>query len=332
MSLGSHFSQSRLRSIAVAFSMVLAGVGLFSVGSAHADAIANSATVDLGNYGISASPPKYIPHGDNIPTVQGTLGNATDLFVGAGYENTNQVMSVQNGSIAWGTPVVTSVADGKGSSSQQWYFQLIGWIDMHTPMQNVAEVHNGPDWNAGDLDKVPVFRILNYNGSSITCLDAYGGAGAVDSAVDSYGCDPNQANQTNQLWVISYPHPAGELGDEVVDPSDQQSDQPYLEYLGQYPQYSSALQTSFNGAGVIENVASLAANGWDTTQAPVLTASFSDLAGFNSPLKLESQTTWPTLSENSTWGVVDPNAGSGSGSGGGQSPTCTGFACLINPN
>ena len=331
MSLGSHFSRSRLRSIAVAFSMVLAGVGLFSVGSAHADTIANSPTVDLGNYGISASPPRYVPGGDNIPRSQGALGNATELFVGAGYENTNQVISVQNGSTAWGTPVVTSVADGaKGSSSQQWYFQLIGWIDMHTPLQIVGQVNDLPNEYAGDLDTVPVYRILNYNGSSITCLDAYGGTGAVDSAVDSYGCDPNQANQTNQLWVISYPHPAGEVGDEIYNPSDQQSDV-VRGYLGQYPEYSSALQTSSTGAGVIENVASLAANGWDTTQAPVLTASYTDLAGFNSPLKLESQA-WPTLSENSTWGVVDPNAGSGSGSGGGQSPTCTGFACLVNPN
>jgi hypothetical protein len=325
MSLRSHLLESRLRNVAIALLTALAGAGLVNVGSARADAITTHATVNVGNDGIPASPPKYIHGGDSIPTATGTMGNATELFVGAGYQNTNQVMGVQNGSTAWGTPVTTSVATG--SHSQQWYFQRVGWINMHTPMVDLLNFDPPSVFHDNSLEQVPVYKIINYNGNSVTCLDAYGGSGAADSAVDSYGCNPNQANQANQLWVISYARPFGEEGEEVDTPMSPGSS-PWIDKFV-YPQYSAKLQPNPWASGVIENVASLAANGWNTAQAPVLTASFNDLAGFDSPLKLEPQSQWNTLSKNSTWGTVDPNGGSGSGQGSGQGPSCSPFACLI---
>ncbi len=158
---------------------------------------------------------------------------------------------------------------------------------------------------------VPVYRIINFNGSAPTCLDGYGGGGADGTAVDSYGCDPNQVNQTNQLWIAEAPT-----------------------YLGQNEaggsNYSvlSTLQTSPISSGtVIESLASLAANQWYTSNTPVLSAAVDDIGGWDSTLAELPATQWPVSQGNSTFILVDPNAQTVSGGGG--TAACEGMACLV---
>jgi hypothetical protein len=110
--------------------------------------------------------------------------------------------------------------------------------------------------------------------------------------------------------------------------------------------YSSALQASRVGTGVsagedtvLENVASLAANGWNTGTAPVLSATVTNMLGTNSQVMLNGQTTWPVDAANSTWAVYDATPGGnveqavpGGSDGttpGGPPPACFIYQCLV---
>jgi hypothetical protein len=71
----------------------------------------------------------------------------------------------------------------------------------------------------------------------------------------------------------------------------------------------------------------------DTTQAPVLSASASNLSGVNSLTWLQGQS-FPVTHDNSTWLIHDTTtttaSSGGSGSGSGEHATCTGIACLFD--
>ena len=114
--------------------------------------------------------------------------------------------------------------------------------------------------------------------------------------MDSYGCNPNQVNQTNQLWVVGSPadmaqifNASGSLVPNLV------VSEPFSNYL--QTDAASGLSDS-----VIENVATLVADGWGTTTAPVLSATYSNLAGIDSGLVLQAQT-FPVETMNSTWDI-----------------------------
>ncbi len=252
--------------------------------------------------------------GDALPTILGTLGNPTQLFL-ANSNVATQVFGVRGDSPALATPTITEPAADQ-STGQIWRFQLVGWIGMHTYETNSA-------WR-GDLQQVPVYKVINYHSDgSHTCLDATGGTGAAGSSVLSNLCDPYSFNQTNQLWVV---------GD-----TDALTNIIYVggQYPATIPLQLSALQDS--NRTVLENVASLQANNWDTSTAPVLSAapgvvqgSAGNIQGSNSPLSLQDQRNWPVTQANSTWIVhnIVPTAAS-NGSGSNSGPSCTMFACMF---
>ncbi len=168
---------------ATVFAAAMAVTGAVGTGAAHADTLPNGNGVNLGTYPIPTSAPAYQPGGDLLPTGLGTLGNATEMFIP---NEPNQDLSVQGGSTAWGTPVV--MATSTGAASQTWYFQLVGTVE-------VGEVEYGTvsDTSYTSVQNVPVYRIINFNGSAPTCLDGYGGGGAAWTNVDSYGATPTRS-------------------------------------------------------------------------------------------------------------------------------------------
>jgi hypothetical protein len=279
----------------------MAVTGAVGTGAAHADTLPNGNGVNLGTYAIPTSAPAYQPGGDLLPTGLGTLGNATEMFIP---NEPNQDLSVQGGSTAWGTPVV--MATSTGAASQTWYFQLVGTVE-------VGEVEYGTvsDTSYTSVQNVPVYRIINFNGSAPTCLDGYGGGGAAWTNVDSYGCDPNQVNQTNQLWIAEAPTYQG------------QNDAGGSDYT-----MLTTMQTSPISSGtVIESLASLVANEWQTSNTPVLSAAVDNIDGYDSTLAELPVTQWPVAQGNSTFILVDPNAQTASGAGG--TAACEGMACLV---
>jgi hypothetical protein len=324
-----------------------AGVGLAAAlvggGTAYADTLTNGPTISLGDYTIPTTAPAYNPNAaviatedgnlfNPLSTTNGVLGNPAIIgMTGSATDDTanTYVASIPGGSSAWGTQTATSVYSS-GSANQVWYFQRVGWIGLNTPLSEEFSTPGQDPFGPVEL-AAPVYRILNYNNGTYTCLDAYGGSGAAGSIVDSYGCDPNQVNQTNQLWVVSSPALAN---DEIEVPSGTFVDSDgEMSQLGQT--FTDSLQNSDSSLSpgledsVIENVASLAANGWDTATAPVLSATYTDVQGTNSGLDLQDQT-WPADNANSTWNILAENLPSTSGSGGSGGSSCTGFAVLMD--
>jgi hypothetical protein len=303
-------------------------------GAAHADTLANGPTVQLSQYSIPSTAPAAIPGGDALPTVPGTLGNPTELFMREGPSGSSMVLGVQGGSSAWGTPIDTETA--AESSGQIWRFQLVGYIGLNTQAVQQAI---GFGYPSGLLQRTPVYKVINYHPDGThTCLDGLGGNPTTGTMVDSYGCDPNQVNQTNQLWIIGNTEQSNPMmysnGQLFYDPS----------YIPPFPEWlRSDLQTNpVNSSGAyngndpdsfIENFGTLEASGWDTTQAPVLSASYTDTAGLNSRIWLQTNQQVPVTTDNSTWLVYDTTTtktGSGGGSGSGSPVTCTGFQCLFS--
>jgi hypothetical protein len=304
-------------------------------GTASADTLLNDYTVQLGQYSIPATPAAGFVGGDALPKIPGTLGNPTELFMTDG-GSTSQVLAVPGGTSAWGTQVRTEQATG--SSGQIWRFQLIGWIGLKTRTSTQIATFGNP---AGLLQKTPVYKIINYHADgSHTCLDGSGGNPTAWTAIDSYGCDPNETNQTNQLWVVEntiqdnsmiYPN-----GAEYSFTPGNPNTTPF------FPAWASEplQQNPWHGLGgvygsqptVIQNVATLVANGFDTTTSPMLSAA-TTLHGHNSAAVVAPQE-WPVSTANSTWVVNDttprpvpPPTGPADTGGGKQS--CSMFQCLL---
>ena len=82
-----------------------AGLAALTAGAAaaHADTLPNSPTVQLGSYTIPSTPAAGIPDGDALPTIPGTLGNPTELFMTQGSSGSTTVLRVKGGSSDWGT-------------------------------------------------------------------------------------------------------------------------------------------------------------------------------------------------------------------------------------
>ncbi len=77
------------------------------------------------------------------------------------------------------------------------------------------------------------------------------------------------------------------------------------------------MQTSPISSGtVIESLASLVANEWQTSNTPVLSAAVDNIDGYDSTLAELPVTQWPVAQGNSTFILVDPNAQTASGAAG----------------
>jgi len=91
---------------------------------------------------------------------------------------------------AWGVEVQTKAkATPRLGSTQQWYRQLVGSVDVNASLGQHSE---------------QVFRYVSVpdgDWSKAVCLGAQGDHPHVGTPVDTYGCDPNFAAQPNQLWL-----------------------------------------------------------------------------------------------------------------------------------
>jgi hypothetical protein len=334
-------SPSRWGRRVLAAAVAAAGLAAMTVGAgaAHADTLPNSDLVQLGQYSIPSEPPAAVTpqlggvYGDTLPTSPGALGNPTEVFMHGTGSSTTQALGIQGDSSAWGAQVETENATG--SAGQIWRFQLVGWIAALTQTSQQITSFGNP---SGLLQEMPVYKIINYHSDGThTCLDGYGGNPTAGTMIDSYGCDPNQVNQTNQLWVVA---------DTTADaPMINASGQQYEFTPGNpatapyFPEWlTSELQASpwhsseavyGDYSTVIESVGAIEASGGSTTQAPFLSAGYANIDGVNSPVWLWNQ--FPVDQANSAWLLSDitPPASSGSGSGP-TGPSCSMFQCLLN--
>ena len=85
--------------------MISAGLAAltFGAGAAHADTLPNGALVQLGQYPIPSTPAAGFSGGDALPTIPGTLGNPTELFMNQG-GSSSQVLGVQGRFLGVGYP------------------------------------------------------------------------------------------------------------------------------------------------------------------------------------------------------------------------------------
>ena len=272
--------------------------------AANADTLPNGPFINLFNTPVPASPPGYVSStdattaGGALPTGNGQVGNPLQLTLSSG-----QVLGVQGGSTAWGTPVVSENSTGK--ANEIWRFQRVGWVD-------IAD-------GGTLLVAEPVFKVINYSPSGgRTCLDADGNDIADGGAITSYGCDPNQSNQTNQLWMV-----AGSQYDPAdfhlaADASTGALTSEPWQVIG-----SDLVATSAVGQYSLINLASAVNNGMDMFDALTLSSTVSNMLGQNSPSDLWDPSEWPADSSNALYGfsLIVPSS---------QTPACSMFACLVD--
>jgi hypothetical protein len=317
--------------VTAAAALAMVGASLASSGAAFADTVPNGPDVALTQYAIPTTAAAGVTGGDALPTIPGTLGNPTQLFMSQTY-TTTQALGIPGDSSAWGTQVSTETATG--GPGEIWRFQLVGSIKVTTQTSTGLLQFAFP---ANLLQTLPVYKIINYHSDGThTCLDGYGNSPTAGSVIDSYGCDPNQANQTNQLWVIG-----NTMQGRTLDNQDGTAYETPYGSMTAPAWMSSALQANplpdEDGTpnSVIENVAALQASGWNTTQAPILSSGVTNVQGINSATDLLGQGVFPTNIGNSTWLIHDTtmsSAGAGnSSSSGPNKANCTMYECLATP-
>jgi hypothetical protein len=265
---------------------------LLSSGTANADTpVPAWMQPSLASYGVPMTAPDYVPGGDLLPQIPGTLGNPVQLLM----NSQNQAIGAPDAN--WGTELQTQDAQ-QGATSQTFYFERMGTVHVNLP--------NG-------FAGVGVYRILHYSSSGVTCMDGLGGSPAAWTPIGLYGCDPNHAGQTNQLWII------GRIDDQVAQGSEQS--------------INAALTYAFGESGAdsaaytIENLSTVVDNNATTSATPVLSATESNLRGYHSGIDLASQT-GVAFDFNSMWNVVSaviPKAANTNPS----KPNCVGIACLL---
>jgi hypothetical protein len=305
--LGRLVSKTGLAAAAAVAALAVTTAG--AAGAHASEPLANGPTVQLSTYNIPASAPAYQNGGDLLPAYNGTLGNAVNIFMTGqsnNYTSNNTyALGIPGASTTWGTQVSTGAYTG--AASQEWFFQRIGYVGVTIPTTAGRSVDGTPV----DL-AVPVYRILNYNpsdpGVGFTCLESASESGAAGSIVESSNCNPNPPAQTpgNQLWVVGSPKQTNDIiytttGAFVPPPSTFAQPQVYSEPLQSNPPIQLAANSLENS--VIENVASLWNNGWNTYAAPVLSATYTNMPGINSGLQLAAQA-FPATYGNSTWNLV----------------------------
>ncbi|HEV7653507.1 MAG TPA: hypothetical protein VGP36_02065 [Mycobacteriales bacterium] len=196
------------KTLVAATAVVTAALGLGVAAAAPASA---SATTLPG--------PAYVPGGDVLPQIDGTTGNPA--LIGSDSFLTGQVISDPNDSSAWGTPAQTSL--WFGSNTQRLYFHRVDTRRLTYDALDSAGISHTVSMNAG------AYKIMHYTADGhALCLDADGSHGApgAGAAVNWYGCDPNAANQPNQLWT---------MGTVAGRPDDTSLTLPALVNLGPLP-------------------------------------------------------------------------------------------------
>ncbi len=307
--------------------LALAGAAL-GAPAANADTLPNGATVGLSSTPVPAVPPAYVPTTDDpygatstdggaLPDQNGAMGNPVQLTMTSG-----QVLAVQGGSAAWGTPVATE--NPTGSASEIWRFQRVGWVDVTTGNEQTLEYEtgflNGPDPQEGVMGE-PVYKIVNYNADgSYTCLDADGNDIAEGGAITSYGCDPNGVNQTNQLWIV-----AGNQGDLANNHQWAFPDGTWTDESTPADGNELSYTEGTTGQYSLINLASVVSNGMDMYNALIASSAGSNIQGVDSTSMLWSPTDWPASTSNSLYGLslVVPPAPT-------NPITCSMFACIVN--
>ncbi len=298
--------------VAAVAGLALAGAVLGGP-AANADTIPNGATVDLLSTPVPATPPAYAAStstatdGGALPDQNGQMGNPVQLTMTSG-----QVLAVQGGSTAWGTPVATE--NSTGDASETWRFQRVGWVDV-----TAGNTFVNSDWQP--LFGEPVYKIVNYNpDGSYTCLDANGNDIAEGGAITSYGCDPNELNQTNQLWIV-----AGNEGDPASTHDLADSDGAWTGGSDTADGNDLSFEEGTVGQYSLINLASVVSNGMDMYNALIASSVGNDIQGVDSTSMLWSPTDWPASTSNSLYGLrlVVPAAAA-------QSRSCSMFACIMN--
>jgi len=281
--------------IAATAAVAAFGLTALTAGAASASTVPNGPTIQLAQYPVPASAPQpqHVTGGGMLPLDDGTLGNAASIAVtGDRTPEPPQVVTIPGGSSAWGTQLETDEPSTSPTlgPAQVWYFQRVGYAGVNTPATTAA--------GGTDMLAVPVYRIINYNPDGLsTCLEALGSQSAAGSIADSNDCDVNGAPQTNQLWVVGSP---GQTNDTINATTGAFDGNSSAQIYSSYLQGSSTAESGLSDS-VVENVATLAANGWNTAQAPVLSADANSTGGA-SPLTLQAQST--LTSDNSTWNIV----------------------------
>ncbi len=311
--LGRLFSKTGLAATAAAAGLAVTMLGATA---AHATApLTNGPTIQLGTYNnIPASAPAYVTNGDLLPQFNGTLGNAVDIFM-TGQSNvytTNDTyaLGIPGASTTWGTQVSTGTYTG--ATSQEWFFQRVGYVGVNTPLTAWQNSQDDPNFGNNVELAVPVYRILNYNPADpavgFTCLESRNEFGAAGSIVESDNCNPNPPAQTagNQLWIVGSATQTNDIINSTTGaflyPGSYAVGQEYSDYLQNDVPSGSWTEGTLDGS-VIENVASLWNNGWNTATAPVLSADYTNMDGINSGLQLDHQAQ-PAYYGNSTWNLV----------------------------
>ena len=173
--------------------------------AAHAATLPNSPTVQLGSYMIPSTarrdPRRGCPadHPGHPGEPHRAVHDPERVGIHHGAQSQGRLLGLGHP----GRERTSNYATPGILAGQIWRFQLVGYIDLNTtaaqrPTQTTA--------CTACLQKLPVYKIINYHPDGThTCLDGSGNPGNPTSGtmIDSYGCDPYQFNQTNQLWIIA---------------------------------------------------------------------------------------------------------------------------------
>jgi hypothetical protein len=312
-------------------SVAVASALLVSAPTASAAALTNGPTVSIGQYSVptwASSAPS------TLPTSVGATGGLTPLYVTESAAGSNQVVTIPNPVTLYGgsleqQPVVT--ADSPASFfaglgiQQTWSIQNVGYVGVSTP--TTAQFTTS---GAALEQQLPVYRIIGglepQDAWATECLQSTKNA-APGTAVQIGTC----SYDSSDLWII------GNTAQRVNFIASTGFSLGGL--MPAFPEWiSTALQPNGGPSNsVIENLASLASDGWNTNTSPVLSADTANIEGYHSALALQSQTTWPTDQANSTWIIPTQSlsdasnttsTGSGTGTGGGSS-SCVGITCLV---
>ncbi len=135
---------------------------LTATAASAAEPLTNGPTIQLGTYNnIPASAPAYQNSPDwaedpagLFPVNNGALGNAVNMFMtgesGDYTSNNTYALGIPGGSTTWGTQVSTALYTG--ATSQEWFFQRVGYVGVTTPLTTEQNKHDWPGYgNTQDL-------------------------------------------------------------------------------------------------------------------------------------------------------------------------------------
>jgi hypothetical protein len=308
----------RLATFAVIAASAVSALGL-AAGPAMADTpLTNGPTIQIGQF----TPVAAYDSTSVLPGNSGDTGIPAQIFVRSNTTQTDQSLTADLNGVG-GAGAVSTSDETRAPAFRDWYFQRIGYVGLSTPesaeLDSMSTFSTPSTW----LQAAPVYHIVSNMsavGDGPNCLTAM--ATAAGSTVASESC---YSDSPSQMWVVGSTGATDQylLSGQLFNmPLDQQW-------------FSTALQPGGapSPGSVIENVAALAADGWNSNTAPVLAAT-GNLPGINSAVTLEAQD-WPTIGSNATWllsavNMASPTTSSQAyGSTSSAPAQCSMFSCLI---